>query len=104
MGKRIIARRRGSGSAVYRSPSHKHKGQPRLPRIDEGTGTVVAIEHAPGRSGPIVWVDLSNGDQALQVAAEGMHIGQTIIYSAERPPIVRGNTGPIGMIPEGTPE
>ena len=33
MGKRIITRRRGSGSPIYRSPSHRHLTPAILPKL-----------------------------------------------------------------------
>jgi large subunit ribosomal protein L2 len=35
MGKRLIVQRRGKGSSVYRSPSHKHRGGVKYRKFDE---------------------------------------------------------------------
>ncbi|MBW3583161.1 MAG: 50S ribosomal protein L2 [Euryarchaeota archaeon] len=103
MGKRIIARRRGSGSAVYRSPSHRHKGEAGLPDLQEGTGVVEDIVHAPGRSTPLMRVKLDTGKVSNQIANEGAFIGQKVVFSKTRPDIASGNTSIVGEIPEGTP-
>lgn len=103
MGKRIIAQRRGAGSAVYRSPSHKHKGVATLPHLKDGTGVVETIEHGPGRNTPLARIVLDDGTKVTQIANEGMVVGQTVVYSSTRPEIVPGNTCPVTTIPEGTP-
>lgn len=104
MGKRIIARRRGAGRAVYRSPSHKHKSAARLPDFKQGAGEVVSIEHAAGRSTPLALIRLSNGDYAAQIASEGLAVGDTVEYTQNKlDKVVAGTTAPIVNIPEGTP-
>ncbi len=104
MGKRIIARRRGSGSTVYRSPSHKHKAPAKLPHMLDGSGEVLAIEHASGRSTPMALIRLSNGDYAAQIANEGMSVGQSVRYTQEKLESVEtGTTTYVTNIPEGTP-
>ncbi len=104
MGKRIIARRRGSGSGVYRSPSHKHKTAAKLPNFTEGTGEVLAIEHASGRNTPLALIRLSNGEYSAQIASEGLSVGETMRYTTEKlDQVVAGTTTQISNIPEGTP-
>ena len=77
MGKRIIPQRRGKGSSTYRSPSHRHKGQPKYPRGLNGEGKVVDLFHAPGRSAPMAWVKYDD-TKVLIVAPEGIRVGQTV--------------------------
>lgn len=104
MGKRIIARRRGSGSPVYRSPSHKHKAPARLPTMKDGFGEVVAIEHAPGRNTPLAFIKLDDGDYAAQIANEGLVVGANIKYtSSVLETVEAGTTALITNIPEGSP-
>ncbi|HLE46752.1 MAG TPA: 50S ribosomal protein L2 [Candidatus Thermoplasmatota archaeon] len=104
MGKRIIARRRGSGSAVYRSPSHKHSAPARLPDITDGTGVVESISHAPGRSTPLAFVRLPDGEVAAQIAHEGIAVGDNMVYTeAKLEKVEAGTTAFVGNIPEGTP-
>ena len=56
MGKRIIPQRRGRGTSTYKSPSHRHKGVPKYPRVKKAEGVVLDIFHAPGRSVPMAKV------------------------------------------------
>ncbi|MEW5937869.1 MAG: 50S ribosomal protein L2 [Candidatus Thermoplasmatota archaeon] len=100
MGKRIIARRRGRGGSTYRSPSHRHPGEARYPRIPEGKGKVTDLVHAPGRSAPLMRIDYGVG-KALMIAPEGLSVGQEVVLGRYAP-IEMGNTLPIGLIPEGT--
>ncbi|NLL94836.1 MAG: 50S ribosomal protein L2 [Thermoplasmatales archaeon] len=99
MGKRLIHQRRGSGRPQYRTPSHRHTDDVRQPRIEDGSGTVVDIVHAPGRSSPLAVVDF-DGDKDYVIAAEGMSVGQTISVGSDR--IAVGNVLALSSIPEGT--
>ena len=101
MGKRIIPQRRGKGSSTYRSPSHRHKGQPKYPRGLKGEGKVEDLFHAPGRSAPMVKVKYEDGTKVLAIAPEGIRVGQTV-NAGSGSPIELGNMLPLGEIPEGT--
>jgi large subunit ribosomal protein L2 len=98
MGKRIISRRRGAGSAPYRSPGHRHVGNIVYPRIT-GTGKVMDIRHAPGRTSPIMVVRFKEGKKTL-IAPEGIQVGQEISMGAGN--VERGSVLPLSLIPEGT--
>jgi len=100
MGKRIIPQRRGHGSSNYRSPSHRHKGEVRLPKVREGVGRVIDIIHDPGHTAPIAVVDF-NGIKYHVVAVQGMYVNQEIAIGPSAP-IAPGNILPAGLIPEGT--
>lgn len=100
MGKRIIPQRRGKGSSTYRSPSHRHKGQPKYPRGLKGEGRVIDLFHAPGRSVPMARVKYGN-ETFLILAPEGMRVGQTV-QAGSGSPVDLGNILPVGEIPEGT--
>ncbi len=99
MGKNLPTQRRGRGtSPTYRSPSHRHIGEPTIPRAT-GEGTVIEIRHAPGRSAPVARVEL--GDvEFLMIASDGLHVGQKVAIGLPR--IDRGTIIPIGQLPEGT--
>ncbi len=101
MGKRIIPQRRGKGSSTYRSPSHRHKGQPLYPRGLKGEGEVIDLFHAPGRSSPMAKVRYESGQQVLIVAPEGLRVNQKV-NAGSGSPIELGNILPLGEIPEGT--
>ena len=100
MGKRLRTQRRGEGSPNYRSPSFRHLAPGRHPQIREGTGKVMDILHAPGRSTPLMLVDFG-GQKEYLIAAEGSFVDQEIAVGQEAP-IERGNIMPVGSIPEGT--
>ncbi len=99
MGKNLPQQRRGRGtSPTYRSPSHRHPGVPSHPKLT-GEGVVLTIEHAPGRTAPIARV-LYGGREVLMIAPDGLRVGQSVTVGAYN--IDRGNTLPLGSIPEGT--
>lgn len=101
MGKRIISQRRGHGSSTYRSPSHRHIGKIKYPRNFTGTGRVIDIIHAPGRSAPVAEVKLENGKRIYLIASEGMYVGQTIAFG-KGTDVLAGNVMPLGDVPDGT--
>lgn len=99
MGKRLRTQRRGRGSPSYRSPSHRHVDNVRLPSLDNEAGIVKDLIQAPGRSSPLAVIEF-NGRTDHQLAAEGVKVGQTITVGAGE--IRSGNIMPLSRIPEGT--
>ncbi len=99
MGKRLIIQSRGHGSSTYRSPSHRHKGEIKLPMRD-GTGRVEDIIHDPGHYAPVAIVKMQ-GYTFNMLAPAGMYVGQEI-HVGSMAPIERGSIMPLGDIPEGT--
>lgn len=98
MGKRLRTQRRGSGSPNYRSPSHRHVEDVRIPHY-EGTGVVKDLIQAPGRTSPLAVIDFE-GRKSYQLATEGTSVGQTIALGGD---VVKlGNIVKLGIIPEGT--
>ncbi len=77
MGKRIIQQRRGRGTNVYRSPSHKFKGKVRLHPV-ETTGVVVDLIHCAGHSAPLMEVSYLTGEKTLAFAPSGIKVGDEI--------------------------
>ena len=102
MGKRILTRRRGAAKPRVTSPSHKHKGQIRYPVKFQGTGKVIGLRHAPGRTAVVADVSFEDGSDIKLIAAEGMSIGQSVTFT-DRTMIQPGNVTVIRKIPEGTP-
>ncbi|HTT74333.1 MAG TPA: 50S ribosomal protein L2 [Thermoplasmata archaeon] len=101
MGKRIISRRRGSGTGRYRSPSHRHHGAIVHPPPDRpGAGTVVGIVPAPGRTAPVAEVDLGVGAPIRILASAGLATGDRVSF--QEGPVERGSILPLGRIPDGT--
>ena len=99
MGKRLRTQRRGRGTPGYRSPSHRHVDDVKLPYKD-GVGTVKDLIQAPGRTSPLAVIDFS-GKTDYQLAVEGTKVGQQIEVGTGK--IVAGNVMVLSMIPEGTP-
>jgi large subunit ribosomal protein L2 len=102
MGKRIISRRRGKGTTVYRSPSPKHLTPAVLPKLKAGRGRVVDLVHDPGHSAPMAKMLWNDGRVRYMLAPEGMRVGQEVLMG-DNAPVKVGNILPLREIPEGTP-
>ena len=100
MGKRLRTQRRGAGGSQYRSPSHRHVDDVRLPAFKEGTGVVMDLIQAPGRTSPLAEVKFEGMKLDYQIAAEGVKVGQIISVGSGE--IVPGNILPLSAIAEGT--
>ena len=101
MGKRVISRRRGSGTFRYRSPSHRHHGSIYHPAPDiVGEGKVVAIVPAPGRTAPVAEVLAPGGTTVRVLASAGLATGDTIAFQDGK--LDRGSILALGKIPDGT--
>ena len=98
MGKRLIPQRRARGGSHYRSPSHRHVDDIRIPHY-EAQGTIKDLIQAPGRTCPLAVIDFE-GKKSYQLAVEGTRVGQKISLGGE---VVRvGNILALANIPEGT--
>ncbi|MGA1822287.1 MAG: 50S ribosomal protein L2 [Thermoplasmatota archaeon] len=102
MGKRIIVRRRGKGTTVYRSPSHRHLTPSVLPKIKSGRGRVVDLLHDPGHSAPMAKTLWNDGRVRFMLAPEGLRVGDDVLMG-EDAPLKIGSILPLSRIPEGTP-
>jgi large subunit ribosomal protein L2 len=101
MGKRIISRRRGSGTGRYRSPSHRHHGAIYHPAPSIiGEGTVTAILPAPGRSAPVAEVLAPEGSTVRILATAGLATGDKVAFQEGK--LDRGSILPLASIPDGT--
>jgi Ribosomal protein L2 len=100
MGKRLITQRRGRGGSQYRSPSHRHVDDVRLPAFNNGSGIITDLIHAPGRTSPLAEVDF-DGKKDYLLAVEGTKVGQELTVGKGN--IVPGNIMSLMDIPEGTP-
>ncbi|MDR3074795.1 MAG: 50S ribosomal protein L2 [Candidatus Methanoplasma sp.] len=99
MGKRLITQRRGRGGSHYRSPSHRHVDDVRLPQFDEGVGTIKDLIQAPGRTSPLAVIDFK-GVTDYQLAVAGTKVGQKIYVGGDK--ATAGNITILSKIPEGT--
>ena len=101
MGKRVISRRRGSGTGRYRSPSHRHHGAIYHPPPDiVGEGRVVSIAPAPGRFAPVAEVLAPGGTTVRVLASAGLATGDTVAFQDGK--LDRGSILPLARIPDGT--
>jgi large subunit ribosomal protein L2 len=101
MGKRIISRRRGSGTPTYRSPSHRHHGPIYHPSAAlVGDGRVLSIEQAPGRSAPVAEIAGPDGSTVRIIAVAGLATGDTVAFHDGK--VDRGAILPLAKIPDGT--
>lgn len=99
MGKRLRTQRRGTGGSQYRSPSHRHIDDVRLPAFNDGFGIVKDIIHAPGRTSPLSVVCF-DGATDYQLATEGVLVGQKIFVGGDT--VSPGNILTLASISEGT--
>ena len=93
----------GRGGSQFRSPSWKREGPVRYPPPFPGLvrGIVRELLHVPGLNAPVARIELENGVEFLNYAAEGMYVGQVIEFGSGAQP-KPGNIMPVGEIPEGT--
>jgi large subunit ribosomal protein L2 len=102
MGKRIIVRRRGKGTPIYRSPSHRHLAPAVLPKLRSGRARVIDLDHDPGHTAPMAKLLWNDGVLRYVLAPEGLKVGDEVLMG-EDAPIRSGNILPLAVIPEGTP-
>jgi len=98
MGKRLIPQRRARGGSHYRSPSHRHVDDIRIPHY-EAQGTIKDLIQAPGRTCPLAVIDFE-GKKSYQLAVEGTRVGQKIDLGGTEVRV--GNILALANIPEGT--
>ena len=98
MGKRLIPQRRARGGSHYRSPSHRHVDDIRIPHY-EAQGTIKDLIQAPGRTCPLAVIDFE-GKKSYQLAVEGTRVGQKISLGGDV--VQAGNIMALANIPEGT--
>lgn len=98
MGKRLIPQRRARGGSHYRSPSHRHVDDIRIPHF-EAQGTIKDLIQAPGRTCPLAVIDYE-GKKSYQLAVEGTRVGQKVAIGGDEVRV--GNILLLSAIPEGT--
>ncbi len=97
MGKRILQQRRGRGTSLYRSPSHRFKGSVQHP--SQG-GTIINLINCPGHSAPLMELLLENGEKIISPAPQGIKVNDQITVGEKE--IKKGNVLQLKDIPEGT--
>jgi large subunit ribosomal protein L2 len=103
MGKKLIQQRRGRTKGRYNAPTHRNKGKIKYNKdIINGVGIVEDILHDPGRTSPIMKVNLNN-QKLLFLSPEGIKVGDTVKYSDKTSDIKIGDVIALGKINEGMP-
>jgi large subunit ribosomal protein L2 len=101
MGKRIISRRRGSGTGPYTNPSHRHHGAIYHPGSSVGgEARVIDLRQAPGRSAPVAELAPETGAPFTVIAAAGLATGDRVALNSGR--VDRGAILSLSDIPDGT--
>ncbi len=105
MGKRIIARRRGTGSPVYRSRSNRYKADVKYKKYNTEElilkGKVIDLVKCPGHTAPLIKVLYEDNEEMLLIAPSNIRVND-IIESGLNSSLNNGNTLPLKAIPEGT--
>ncbi|AAT43228.1 50S ribosomal protein L2 [Picrophilus oshimae] len=99
MGKHIVAQRRGHGSLVYRSPSHRHLGDIKYPR--DGTYKIEDIIQAPGRNTPVLLIRNEKNEKNYMIAFNGAYVNQEIHVGDIDSPAI-GDVTYLANIPDGS--
>lgn len=108
MGRRVIARRRGSGSPAYAAPSHRFKYDINFRRFDSKekrskiAGEVVDLVKDRIHSAILMKVLFENNEEKYYLAPEGIKIGDRIEEGINAD-LVLGSVLPLSAIPEGSP-
>ena len=99
MGKRIIQRARGKGGPRYRSPGHRFVGKVSYNlNPDLKSGLIIDIVHDPGRNAPLMVIEFPDGSKRLQIAPQGVKVGDIINYGTG---LTTGSVVPVEKITEG---
>ena len=107
MGKRIIVRRRGRGTPVYRSHSHRFLADVRYTKYDETQktskiiGKVIDLVKCPGHTSPLAKIKFENNEEAYVLAPLNMKVNDKI-ESGLSSSLNNGNILPLKAMPEGT--
>ena len=80
MGKQLIHQARGKGGPRYRIPSHRFLGKVEFLPQGNFTAKVVDILNDPGHFAPIMLIRGDDGKKVLQIAPEGIQMGDFIHY------------------------
>lgn len=99
MGKHIVAQRRGHGSLVYRSPSHRHTKV--LKHLPDGDYKVTGLMQATGRNAPVLVSESKTGKKGTVLAFNGAYVGQAFTVGNETS-LNAGNTVQLGKVADGS--
>lgn len=100
MGKRLNQQRRGKGTLVWKSPSHKYLEAVGMGRSEAKQGVVMDIRRDSIRNAPLALVEFTNGEKLWLPAAAGLTVGQKI-FAGDEAKIEAGNIVTLDKVPEG---
>ena len=98
MGKPLIQQRRGKGTARFRAPSFKYKGEIKMLR--KAQYTVKNLIRCAGHSAPLIEAEYEDKTKSLLIAPEGIAVGDTLTIGTGD--VKTGNILHLKQIPEGT--
>ncbi len=105
LGKRIMVRRRGQGTSVFRAHTFRRVAAAHYPPLVGKNelihGNIQDIVHDPGRGTPLVLVMFQNERSCYLPAPEGLGMNQQISHG-ESATVEIGNIMPLEKVPEGT--
>ena len=105
MGKRTITRKRGTGSPVYRSNSHRWIAEVKHLKYNKKDslikGKVIDILKCPGHTAPLMKVVYENKEELYLIAPNNIRVNDEIEYGLNSS-LNNGSTLPLKAIPEGT--
>jgi large subunit ribosomal protein L2 len=106
MGKRIMVRRRGRGTSVFRAHTYRRISEASYPPLPAGTsetvkGVVEDILHEPARGAPLALIRFENREVFYIPAPEGLSTQRDVVFGPTAN-VEIGNIKPISSIPEGT--
>jgi large subunit ribosomal protein L2 len=103
MGKRLKSQKRGKGSSVYKTPSHRYFVKIKYPLFKQpGQGEVLEFIDDPGHGVLIARINMEDGSHFFNLAAEGLAVGdQVSVLKIEKPKI--GDVAKLADLPDGTP-
>jgi large subunit ribosomal protein L2 len=99
MGKNLIQQKRGKGSKTYTTPSYNFPGIAKIP--EQGSGVIVDFIDSKVHTAPLSVIKHDNEMLYLNIAPEGVRVGQTLEFGANAP-LKIGNALRLADIPEGT--
>ncbi|MBW2996067.1 50S ribosomal protein L2 [Candidatus Woesearchaeota archaeon] len=103
MGKNLIQQRRGRGTATFRAPSFRYKGNTSHNKLTDKTlkGKIIDLITCQGHSAPLAQIQYENGEKILMIAPEGIRVGDSI-ESGPESKAKAGNILPLKSVPTGT--
>jgi len=98
MGKNLIQQRRGRGTARFRAPNFRYKGEIKM--LQKSQYTVKNLVRCAGHTAPLIEAEYDDKTTSLLIAPEGVAVGDT--FTINNGEVKQGNILTLKDIPEGT--